>query len=185
MYAYLCYACASSVTHALFYTLALMSHASEYTSPRVFAMAAHFYLRLLPLKITVRPTTGRSERRVVHPEEGPSMQRASIVAENEPSPPSSPAEIYTEDGPSMRTILKQASASAWGSIRHKLLHAVVEGEAMPESQLCVKCNNVYANLRCQKCGSSAFYCQECFLSLHTNINIFHTAEEWRVSLYCT
>ena len=48
-------------------------------------MAAHFHLRIL-LKVTIHPTTGILERKIVHPEEGPLMQQASIVAEKEPSP---------------------------------------------------------------------------------------------------
>ena len=130
-------------------------------------MASRLHMRLLPLKVTLRSTTGKLERRVVHPEEVSSSQQQEVGgAEKSTTLECSPEpEEHNEDfieGPSMHTIQKQANASAWGNIRHQLLHAVVEGEAMAVSQLCVRCDNVQAILRCLKCGPSAFYCNNCF-----------------------
>ena len=67
-------------------------------------------------------------------EEGSSSQQQEVGgAEKSTTPGCSPKpEEHNEDfieGPSMHTIQKQANASAWGNIRHQLLHAVVEGAA--------------------------------------------------------
>ena len=62
------------------------------------------------------------------------------------------------DGPRIRKIPMQTSATAWERIRQELLRAVVEGEALPVNQVCTKCIDVIATLHCRKCGPAAFFC---------------------------
>ena len=61
------------------------------------------------------------------------------------------------EGPSLHKLQREANASAWENVRAKLLHAIVESEAMPLNQVCTKCSEVAATLRCRKCGPSAFF----------------------------
>ena len=39
-----------------------------------------------------------------------------------------------------------------------------------------------AVLRCIRCGSNAFFCENCFLAHHRYFNTFHVAELWEVSI---
>ena len=86
------------------------------------------------------------------------------------------------EGPSLHTIQKEANAEAWKKIRPMILRAVVENEGMPAKQLCIMCSELAA-VRCRKCGPFAFFCNHCFLHAHTQVNLFHVAEEWKVSLH--
>ena len=75
-------------------------------------------------------------------------------------------------------------AAAWERIRHDLLRAVVESEAMPPNQVCIKCNDVLATLRCRKCGPSAFFVM-CAFSLVTSTPMcFILQRSGRCVSYC-
>ena len=50
------------------------------------------------------------------------------------------------EGPSLHKLQREANASAWENVRAKLLHAIVESEAMPLNQVCTKCSEVAATL---------------------------------------
>ena len=145
------------------------------------------HFKLPPLKVTFRPTTGKVERKLVYRDE---VGRSGSVTAAVEKQNDNASEIPDDDGchdeafcegPTLHTIQNQANSAAWERIGHRLLEVIVEGAAMPPHQLCIKCNDALANLRCQKCHASAFYCKGCFLLLHKSTNIFHTAEEWKVS----
>ena len=50
-------------------------------------------------------------------------------------------EAFSE-GPTLHTIQKQANSAAWERIRHRLLHAIVEGAAMPPAMMFYQICNV-------------------------------------------
>ena len=156
---------------------------------------ANLSRKLQPLKVTFRPTRGKVQTKLVYRDDSSSTRSLPVAtagtsAQGEPyvddddrveCSSQMPDEAFSE-GPSLHTIQKQANAAAWERIRHQLLRVLVESEAMPRDQLCVKCSIVAASLRCRKCHPSAFFCKECFLSTHTTTNIFHVPEEWKVSV---
>lgn len=75
-------------------------------------------------------------------------------------------------GPNLYEIQQQANAAAWERIHQMMLNAVVESNAMPLGQACVKCLQTSASLRCRKCGLAVFYCDDCFLADHSKSNFF-------------
>ena len=161
---------------------------------RVQEMAKHIQLKLPSFRVTVRPTSGPVQKKIIH--RSATSQVSQKLDSIEPGSASSPkplesdyqhcdAEPHEDDdfteGSSLHRIQKKANASAWEKIRPSLLKAVVESEAMPPYQECIKCFKVPASLRCRKCGPYAFFCTTCFLTAHCAVNIFHVAEEWKVS----
>ena len=87
----------------------------------------------------------------------------------------------TDDLPSLYAVKQKIAASAWSTIRNKLRDACVEISALPEMQMCVKCLEVSATLRCRRCGPCAYFCDECWLSCHSQqLNVFHIPEIWKV-----
>ena len=62
-----------------------------------------------------------------------------------------------------------------------MLQNAVESSAMPVDQTCLLCSEL-AVFRCQECGSSIYYCYQCFSKQHEKVNIFYTAEKWKVIL---
>ena len=149
---------------------------------------ASLRFKLPPLKVTFRPTVGKVERKLVYRDETARRLHIADAEVDAEKKFDCTSEIHDNihdeafsEGPTLDTIQKQANSAAWDRIRHQLLHAVVEGEAMPPHQPCIKCDDVQASLRCQKCHPSAFYCYGCFLLLHKTTNIYHTPEEWKVS----
>ena len=64
------------------------------------------------------------------------------------------------------------AASAWGNIRCRLRNACIESLVM-DDQTCMECSSE-AEMWCQRCGSYAFYCKECWFHCHSKRNIFHT-----------
>ena len=148
-------------------------------------MADHRRFRLPSLKVTVRDTTGKSERKIVHPQVVlPSSYTVKSDMETvsmEPATFEGSSEDFIE-GPSLHSIQKEANAEAWKKIRPRMLKAIVENEAMPTNQLCILCTAELAVLRCRKCGPFAFLCNPCFFNAHNQVNLFHIAEEWKVGL---
>jgi hypothetical protein len=77
---------------------------------------------------------------------------------------------------------EENSAKNWAEIRFKLRDAVIESECIPVGQQCSKCNSKSADCRCIKCGMGNFFCQDCVVSIHQNICVFHVIEQWKVSV---
>ena len=182
------------------FALILSACGCKFTAVQCIIMTS-LHFKLPPLKVTVRPTSGQIERIVIYREDS---ARKSALSQDRPEkddflPGSKDEEADSSridniqygssdvevdeafvEGPSLHKIQKQAHAAIWDGIRNDILRAVVESEAMPQNQVCIKCNNVLATLRCRKCGPSAFSCDVCFLTDHKNTNLFHIAEEWKV-----
>ena len=96
---------------------------------------------------------GKSPKKLVYRDDGSSNRLSHTVAAATAGDVDDNIECSSQvqdeafcEGPNLHTIQKQANAAAWESIRHQLLRAIVESEAMPQNQLCVKCNDVAANL---------------------------------------
>ncbi len=68
--------------------------------------------------------------------------------------------------------------SPWEKMRHQLLKASMESEALPPDTLCFVCGLNKASHRCLQCSSSLFYC---FSAAHVKTNLFHKGEIWEVS----
>lgn len=62
---------------------------------------------------------------------------------------------------------------AWEEIREKLLCGAIESVTIPLHTICKFCNEEEATVLCKQCGSQAYFCEQCALSLHAQINIFH------------
>ena len=74
----------------------------------------------------------------------------------------------------------KSSVAGWDKVRKAIQMVVTEQAAMDEVPLCLLCGEL-ANLRCQRCGPLGLFCSKCFLSYHSEANIFHVAEKWEVS----
>ena len=77
---------------------------------------------------------------------------------------------------------EENSAKNWAEIRFKLRDAVIESECIPVGQQCSKCNSKSADCRCIKYGMGNLLCQDCVVSIHQNICVFHVIEHWKVSV---
>ena len=86
-----------------------------------------------------------------------------------------------EDEPTHHELQSKSSVEGWEQLRSMLLEVATECSAMPLRQLCILCPNS-ADICCQECGPSIFYCGKCFCSCHENTNFFHVAEKWEVNL---
>ena len=121
--------------------------------------------KLHPLKVTIHPTRGKVETKLVYRFDSLSRSQAVVSAdksiEKEPrnvEDVEHSSQIQGEDfceGPSLHTLQKQANSAAWERIRHQLLCTIMECEAMPHNQLCIKCDDADAHLRCLRCHPSA------------------------------
>ena len=60
-----------------------------------------------------------------------------------------------------------SSAVNWERVRHDLLNASTEEEALPLGVVCSSCERAPASLRCQYCGLRQFFCDECVHNLHS------------------
>ncbi len=143
-------------------------------------MAQHISLKLPALKLRKRDTSGSCQRQDIYPVS--SATSASEIQDEDNDP-----ELYLDagtsddtEGPSLYKIQQESSVAEWNEIRDKLVRAVVETNAMPLEQICVKCLESPASLRCQKCSVASFYCESCFVNEHSNANFFHVPEEWKV-----
>ena len=70
----------------------------------------------------------------------------------------------------------RSAVVGWDDIRDAV---VTENAAMPLDQLCRMCEEMSC-LRCRFCGPSCFYCSQCFRKNHSDVNLFHVAEQWEV-----
>ena len=85
-----------------------------------------------------------------------------------------------KDLASLHEIRQKASVSSWKLIRSSLLTALVENNTLPLHQSCTICNTNSACFRCVNCGPCVYYCYDCLNESHTNRNVFHLPEEWKV-----
>ena len=97
------------------------------------------------------------------------------------NPASDPEFDLSSNEPTDHQLDSQASVRGWEKLRMGMLQNAVESSAMPVDQTCLLCS-VLAVFRCQECGSSVYYCYQCFSKQHEKVNIFHTAEKWKVIL---
>ena len=81
--------------------------------------------------------------------------------------------------PTVHELESKASVSSWKEIRSSLLSAATAAESLPKDQKC-QCSEA-ALLRCTRCSPGAYFCENCFLALHCQLNSFHVAEKWEVS----
>ncbi|XP_019857881.1 PREDICTED: uncharacterized protein LOC109586148 [Amphimedon queenslandica] len=73
---------------------------------------------------------------------------------------------------SLYDVKERHAASAWENMRCQLRNACIESLVM-DDQPCMECSSE-AEMWCQRCGSRAFYCKECWFHCHSKRNIFHT-----------
>ena len=92
-----------------------------------------------------------------------------------------PSCVFTGGTNSSYALKKQKLLEAWDSIRVNLLNVRLE-EMAPASTLCCLCGVIQdcGIIRCQECGPSAYYCEECCVKVHEHI-IFHRPKKWNVS----
>ncbi len=146
--------------------------------------------RLPSFKVIVRSSSGRvSHRSVPRGCQGKGLQKKRqdstpgvvldgvVVAENLPENTTSDPEIL----PTVHEVLQKKSVESWEKMRHQLLKASVESEALPPDTLCFVCGLNKASHRCLQCSSSLFYCLSCYSAAHVKTNLFHKGEIWEVS----
>ena len=88
----------------------------------------------------------------------------------------------TVNEPTCHELESRALIAGWENIRHTIRAAISEAAALPLFQICLLCESP-ATMRCAQCGPKGYYCQECFLSSHASVNIFHAAEIWKVGSF--
>ena len=48
---------------------------------------------------------------------------------------------------------------------------------------CIHCGVMESNFKCKDCGPMATFCEDCMLKMHTNTNIFHNVEIFKVIIF--
>ena len=148
-------------------------------------MAVYSQFKLPPLKLTVNSR----QKRTLHP--GIRQDAEETVLPSDPigddqnqvfSNPDLPDLAPESQEPTFHELQCKSSVRGWEQLRERFLLAFTEGNAMPLGESCFKCTQV-ASCRCQECGVGAFYCEDCWISTHNKINIFHVAENWEVWLF--
>eukprot|EP00112_Aurelia_sp_Birch-Aquarium-sp1_P007292 Seg1794.4 transcript_id=Seg1794.4/GoldUCD/mRNA.D3Y31 product="hypothetical protein" protein_id=Seg1794.4/GoldUCD/D3Y31 len=73
----------------------------------------------------------------------------------------------------------------WESIRDSLAKKRIESCQLPNSTLCVYCEEIsrsepmLAVCRCTECGPDQYYCLSCAVALHCTRNRYHILEKWK------
>ena len=150
--------------------------------------ASRLKLKLPPLKVVQRSTSGETAHRIV--------PRGFVSQSEEPGPSNDGkhdndvGDYYGPDPfldtespsmePSLHKIAQNSAAISWNKIRSNLLKAAIEGNAMPLDQYCSMCSTREAVYRCLRCSPCAYFCRECFENAHSKTNFFHTGEIWEV-----
>ena len=149
-------------------------------------MARHLQLKLPALKLTQRSASGSWQKKDIL--RGDSSGGGTHLHEHDTSISKESDVLDFEygggddcEGPSLYEIQQRSSVAAWEKLRPMMLSAIVESSGMPPGQNCVKCLQVPALLRCRRCGPTVFFCHACFLADHSKSNLFHVAEEWKVT----
>ena len=86
-----------------------------------------------------------------------------------------------ENLPNLYSVKQKVASDSWKAMREAIRNVCVEGAALPDGQLCVICLSDEATLWCVRCGASAYYCNDCWMSSHSKVNIFHIPQVWAVS----
>ena len=84
---------------------------------------------------------------------------------------------------------KLREGKAWEEMRENLRSSFIQQQFLPEDTICKGCmqsssgstNPRRAVCRCQDCGWQQYFCLECATVLHSNSNMFHVLEIWKVS----
>ena len=74
---------------------------------------------------------------------------------------------------------RERAAKAWSDVWGPTTSTIVRTMGFPKQATCVFCKNSEAYVWCKECGSCAYFCEECAMKLHTNINIFHSPLIWK------
>ena len=147
-------------------------------------------LSLPSLKLTRRPAFGKTSVEFLQREVGLTDSTIPEVASKLDPDHCESASTWTVNQdttkfdlvePTDHELESRASVAGWKCVRQKMLGIVTEMAAMPLSQVCLHCEAL-ASIRCRQCGTKGFYCQECFLRYHSEVNVFHMAEKWEVSV---
>ncbi len=83
---------------------------------------------------------------------------------------------------------KLREEKAWEEMREKLQCSYVQQQFLPGNTICKGCmqsssgsiNPCCAVCRCQDCCWQQYFCLECAIALHSNSNMFHILEVWKV-----
>ena len=152
-------------------------------------MAYHRKLVLPAFKVTTHTTSGAVVEKDLPRGFKSNENKATVQEAPESSSPVEDAtQVYPEfspdpgpPGPGLYEISQKVSVSAWKKVRHSLLKAVTESNAMPSNQLCtICCEPTLAMFRCIQCGPCVYFCASCLPTQHLQSNIFHVPEEWKV-----
>ena len=87
---------------------------------------------------------------------------------------------YTDRNFEAHTTRRERAAKAWSEVRGLITPTIVSTMGFPKQATCVFCKKSEAYVWCKECGSCAYFCEECAMKLHTNINIFHSPLLWKV-----
>lgn len=149
-------------------------------------------ISLPSLKVTRRPSSGKTSVEHYQREVGLSdLQPVLLKDASESNQCTSTKELddmgnsalFSDlEEPTGHELESRASIAGWDSVRRAIRTAVTEMAAMPLSQICLCCDTP-ASMRCKRCGPKGYYCQECFIRCHSEVNFFHVAEKWEVSSY--
>ena len=169
-------------------------------------MASRKKMKLPPLKVKQRSTSGKTVQRVIPrgilgpvgdrvdtnlgTVEGPRSAVGDRVDTNlgtvegprsgihwDSDEHSIPADSLPE--PSLHKITQESAIAGWNKVRPDLLRVVIETSAVPSAQLCCLCTNE-ATYRCLSCSPTDFFCGNCFNKIHEKKFFFHTGEVWEV-----
>ena len=79
---------------------------------------------------------------------------------------------------------KEKLADHWGELRASLIRIKISTHGYPPiGASCICCGLSNAMIRCNDCGPNVFYCSECAISNHTNVNVMHRLFTWKVIIY--
>ena len=72
---------------------------------------------------------------------------------------------------------------AWENLRKLTIKKALQfaGKSMKTNK-CVLCGALEGNFKCTDCGPVTRFCEECMLKMHTNTNIFHRVEIFKVMI---
>ena len=79
---------------------------------------------------------------------------------------------------------KEKLGDHWGELRASLIRIKISTHGYPPiGANCICCGLSNAMIRCNDCGPNVFYCSECAISNHTNVNVMHRLFTWKVIIY--
>lgn len=90
--------------------------------------------------------------------------------------------LSSEQLPSLHSVKQKANVAAWQSTRASLLNLSTEMNSLRADQMCTLCNCDKARFHCSQCGPLTYFCSSCLDFYHTKTGVFHSPEEFKVSL---